>query len=117
MNWVRVAAIAGFLGVALGGFGAHGLKEKLEAAGRVDAWQKAVLYHLVHAVALLIISRWNGLEGARWAMLAGILLFSGSLYLLCLTGIRPLGAITPLGGVSFLAGWLWLAIKAKNAGL
>lgn len=115
MNWVRVAALAGFLGVALGAFGAHALEARLEAAGRVDTWKTAVFYHLVHALLLLALARWDGMAVARWATLAGILLFSGSLYALCLTGVRGLGAITPLGGLAFLAGWLWLAIKAREA--
>ena len=114
MNWLRVAALAGFLGVLLGAFGAHALREQLEAAGRKGIWETAVLYQLLHAVVLLVIARWSGVEVARWAILIGILLFSGSLYILCLTGIKPLGAITPLGGVSFLIGWLWLFLKAKE---
>lgn len=114
MTWLRVAAIAGFLGVLLGAFGAHSLREQLETAGRKGIWETAVLYQLLHAVVLLVIARWSGVEVARWAILIGILLFSGSLYILCLTGIKPLGAITPLGGISFLIGWLWLFLKAKE---
>lgn len=115
MNWVRVAAVAAFLGVALGAFGAHGLKAQLEAANRLATWETAVFYHLIHAVVLLVVARWNGVEVTRWAMLTGIVVFSGSLYALCLTGVRVLGAVTPLGGLAFLAGWFWLALKAREA--
>lgn len=106
----RIAAILGFLGVALGAFGAHGLKNLLSQHGTTEIWEKAVLYHLIHAVVLLVISRWKPLpSGPTYCLLAGMAIFSGSLYIMGVTNLRWLGAITPIGGVSFLAGWLWLA--------
>lgn len=111
------AAMSGFLGVALGAFGAHGLKDTLEAGGSAETWKTAVLYQLVHAVALLALAGWrdaHGTAGGRVAGLwvVGIVLFSGSLYWLSLGGPRFLGPVTPLGGVAFLAGWLLLGWKA-----
>jgi len=111
------AAVLGFLGVALGAFGAHALKPTLEAHGSVETWKTAVLYHLLHAVAMLALAGWrdshagpSGRIAALWA--AGVVLFSGSLYWLALGGPRFLGPITPLGGVAFLAGWALLAWQA-----
>jgi uncharacterized membrane protein YgdD (TMEM256/DUF423 family) len=113
MMLVKIAGVLGFLGVALGAFGAHALRERLEAAGRMGTWETAVLYHLVHAAVILALAlagpRWNG---PGWTMAAGVLVFSGSLYLLCLTGQTWLGAVTPLGGLLFLAGWGWVVLKA-----
>ena len=112
----RVAAIAGFLAVALGAFGAHGLKEILAQNGMAAVWETAVFYHFVHAVMLFVLAgRQPPAAGPWWCFLAGIVVFSGSLYLLAVTGAHWLGAITPIGGVSFLAGWLWLAISAVGA--
>lgn len=111
---VRTAATLGFLAVALGAFGAHGLKPRLEAAGRMDTWETAVLYHLVHAVVLLVLALAR--PAAVWAFrafAAGVAVFSGSLYLLCLSGWTWLGAVTPLGGLFLLAGWALLFVKRK----
>ncbi len=109
---IRISAAVGFLGVALGAFGAHALKEHLAALQMTDVWQKAVVYHMVHAVVLLLLASRPAFPRLPWMLfLAGILIFSGSLYLLAGTGIRWLGAITPLGGLSLLAGWLILAIR------
>ena len=102
------------LAVALGAFGAHGLKSRVTAE-LLTVWQTAVLYHMVHALGLLLVGLLAvhlPVKGAGWTLLAGIVLFSGSLYLMVLTGLRPLGIITPLGGVAFLAGWLLLALAA-----
>lgn len=108
----RIAAIVGFLAVALGAFGAHGLKEVLLKNNTLDVWEKAAHYHLVHAVVLLFIASRNPLPFVSWLLfLFGIVIFSGSLYALAFTGVRWLGAITPVGGVCLLAGWLALAIK------
>lgn len=110
---VRISAIIGFLGIALGAFGAHGLEQLLEQNGRVDTWKTAAFYHLVHAVVLLFLTyrRENIAKGPWIAFAIGIFLFSGSLYTLSLTNIGIFGAITPLGGVAFMTGWIWLAIQ------
>lgn len=106
----RIAAVLGALAVALGAFGAHGLKSTLARHGTEDHWQTAVFYHFIHAVVLLVLARQSPLRRGPWlCFVAGIALFSGSLYLLALTNARWLGLITPLGGLSLLAGWLWLA--------
>ena len=111
------AGLLGLTGVALGAAGAHGpLHDALVAAGALDAWRTAVLYHLIHAVALLALAGWTaGWPGARWTArcwLAGVILFSGSLYWLALGGPKILGPITPLGGLALLSGWLLLVWNA-----
>ena len=105
----RIAAVLCFVAVALGAFGAHGLRSTLEARGMLDAWNKAVFYQFIHAIALLVLALHGTItRGACLLLLIGILLFSGSLYLLALTNFRWLGPVTPLGGLCFLAGWAWL---------
>lgn len=107
----RIAAALCFLAVALGAFGAHSLKSTLELRGMMDVWNKAVLYHFIHAIALLFLALYGTINrGAWWLLFAGIFLFSGSLYLLALTTFRWFGAITPFGGLCFLAGWAWLIV-------
>jgi uncharacterized membrane protein YgdD (TMEM256/DUF423 family) len=109
----RIAAAAGFLAVVLGAFGAHGLKEILAQNGTATIWEKAVFYHFIHAVMLFILAeRKPFAAGAWWCFLAGIVIFSGSLYLLAVTDARWLGAVTPVGGAGFLAGWAWLFFSA-----
>lgn len=109
---LRGAALVLFLGVALGAFGAHGLEERLKALDRVDTWETAVLYHFIHGLAMLGLAlALPRARGPYWAFLAGIVIFSGSLYILSLTGLKWLGAITPIGGVAFLVGWAWLAFR------
>ena len=109
---VRIAATLCFLAVALGAFGAHALRSTIESHGLVDVWNKAVLYHFIHAIALFVLAFFaTGRRGAWWLLFAGIFLFSGSLYAMALTNARSLGAITPLGGLCFLAGWAWLVIS------
>ncbi len=113
---IRISAIVGFLAVALGAFGAHALKEHLAALQMTNVWEKAVLYHLVHAVVLLFLASRPTFPRLSWSLfLAGIILFSGSLYVLAFTGVKWLGAITPLGGLCLLAGWLCIAIWAFGA--
>jgi uncharacterized membrane protein YgdD (TMEM256/DUF423 family) len=108
---LRIAALLGFLGVALGAFGAHSLKDLLARNQTTAVWDKAVLYQLVHAVMLFILAGRAPFRAGPWfSFLLGILIFSGSLYLLAITNRRWLGAITPAGGLSFLVGWLWLVI-------
>ncbi|WP_300425714.1 DUF423 domain-containing protein [Thalassolituus sp.] len=114
---LRIAAIAGFSGVAFGAFGAHGLKGVI-APELMAAYQTAVLYHLVHAVVLLALSAWlfvrpaSWIRRSAWMMTIGLLLFSGSLYAMALTGEKALGIITPFGGVSWLVGWSFLLLAA-----
>jgi uncharacterized membrane protein YgdD (TMEM256/DUF423 family) len=107
----RIAAVLCFLAVALGAFGAHSLRSTLEARGMLDVWNKAVFYQFIHAIALLVLALYGTINrGACLLLLIGILLFSGSLYLLALTSLRWLGPITPVGGLCFLAGWGWLVL-------
>ena len=121
MNWTATAAIMLALGVGIGAFGAHGLQGRLDPYS-TSIYEKAVFYHFIHALGMLAVpllvrarlisesaGYWTG-----WLLLTGIVLFSGSLYLLALTGIRTLGAITPLGGLAFLLGWASLAIAAAR---
>jgi uncharacterized protein (TIGR03382 family) len=118
MNWSAVAAVLLSLAVMLGAFGAHALRGRLDAYA-LGVYEKAVFYHFVHALGLLIVSALPRLEAlsssaAGWVcalLVAGILLFSGSLYALAMSGVRALGAVTPLGGVSFIAAWLLLAFS------
>lgn len=108
-----VAGATGFLGIALGAFGAHALKGVLEANHSRDLWNTAVLYHLVHSVALLWAATAEPfLQGTILCWVLGIVLFSGSLYALALTKISVLGAITPIGGLLLMAGWAIIGIRA-----
>jgi uncharacterized membrane protein YgdD (TMEM256/DUF423 family) len=112
---LRISALMGFLAVGLGAFGAHGLKELLTRNGTVSIWEKAVVYHFIHTVMLFILARRAPLHSGPWfCFLAGILIFSGSLYLFAITNLKWFGAITPIGGLSFLAGWLWLMIVPER---
>ncbi|MEH7547206.1 hypothetical protein COJ85_04340 [Bacillus sp. AFS076308] len=119
--FIIVGAINAFLAVALGAFGAHGLKDRLDAH-YLEIWKTGVTYQMFHATGILIIAlllgkvpmsslfNWSG-----WLMLVGIIFFSGSLYLLSLTKVGVLGAITPIGGVCFLAAWVLMIVGAvKN---
>ena len=109
----RIAAISGFLAVALGAFGAHGLRDILTANGSAQTWTTAATYHLVHSVVLLFVSRIKPVQKmAAWCFVAGIVLFSGTLYVLAVSNLKWLGAVAPLGGFCLLAGWLALAFKA-----
>ncbi len=109
-----IGAVLAALGVAAGAFGAHALRARLSPE-MLSVFETGVRYHLIHALALLAVAwagtRWPGgaVNAAGWLFLAGTVLFSGSLYALTLSGIRALGAITPFGGVAFIAGWLTLA--------
>lgn len=109
-----VGCIAAFLGVALGAFGAHALKSRLAEGGMTDVWQTAVDYQMWHALALLLcvaLPCGGTLRSAAAGLFTvGILLFCGSLYWLALDGPRWLGPVTPLGGLSFMLGWLCLAV-------
>ncbi len=111
------AGLLGFAAVAFGAFGAHALSERLAASGHHDAWQTAVLYHLVHTVAIYVTAiippKARSFELAAWFWAAGILLFSGSLYCLSLGGPSWLGPVTPLGGLAFLGGWVIVAMGGR----
>lgn len=107
---LRIAAIMGFLAVALGAFGAHALKATLLANGQQHSWDTAAHYHLVHAVVLLVLALRPSVPRLPfWLFITGIVIFSGSLYVLAGTTTLWLGRITPIGGVCLLAGWLTLA--------
>ena len=115
MTMIRIAATLCFLAVALGAFGAHALRSMLESHDMLEVWNKAVLYHFIHAIALLVLALFGTVNrGAWWLLFAGIFLFSGSLYVMALTNLRWLGAITPFGGLCFLAGWLWLIVAPSR---
>jgi len=109
-----IGALSGFIGVALGAFGAHALKNRLDP-DLLAAFEVGVRYQMYHAFALLAVgwaqTRWAGklLTASGWLFVAGTVIFSGSLYALSLTGLRWLGAVTPVGGLALLAGWLCLA--------
>jgi len=115
-----LGCLSGFLGVALGAFGAHALKSRLDAE-LLATFEVGVRYQMVHALALLAVgwacTRWPGalVNASGWLFVAGSVIFSGSLYALSLTGLRWLGAITPLGGLGLLAGWLCLAWAVAKA--
>jgi uncharacterized membrane protein YgdD (TMEM256/DUF423 family) len=109
---VRLSALMGLLAVAFGAFGAHTIKTLLVQNGTTAIWEKAAFYHLIHAVMLFVVAGRKPFQaGPWWCFLAGIIVFSGSLYLLAATNVLWLGAITPIGGVCFLVGWAWLLFK------
>jgi uncharacterized membrane protein YgdD (TMEM256/DUF423 family) len=119
-TFLALGGLSGFLGVAAGAFGAHALKSRL-SPDLLAVFETGARYQLIHALGLVaaawVSSRFPGPPGpiAGWLFLAGTVLFSGSLYGLALTGVRGLGAVTPVGGLCFLAGWLalaWAAIRA-----
>lgn len=110
--WIIISAVSGFAGVAIGAFGAHGLREKLSAE-MLEVYKTGVLYQFIHTIVLLILSLSNFIKGkiSLIFFLAGIILFSFSLYLYSTTGISFFAMITPVGGVCFLIGWLWLIVE------
>jgi len=115
-----IGAVSASIGVATGAFGAHALRARLDPR-QLEVWDTASRYQLYHALALIaaawVVSRWPGslANASGWLFLAGTLLFSGSLYALTLSGVRALGAITPIGGVCLIAGWLCLALAAVRS--
>src|SRR5579884_354691 len=124
MNWIATGALLMGAAVALGAFRAHGIRSRLDAYS-MGVYEKAVFYHFVHALGILIVAvlaRAGSLPAraqgqVSWLLLIGIVLFSGSLYALAISGVRVLGAITPLGGISFIAAWLLLAYHALRGSL
>lgn len=116
---IITGALCAFLAVALGAFAAHGLKQHL-GVYELSIWQTAVTYQMYHALGLVLIgllakSLSINLNAPGWIMFSGIVLFSGSLYVLSLTSVKALGMVTPFGGLCFLIAWLWLAVKVFNA--
>jgi uncharacterized membrane protein YgdD (TMEM256/DUF423 family) len=121
MTWIRVGAVLGGLGVIAGAFGAHGLEGKLDSKG-FEVFETAAKYQMYHAPALLAVGllamagrKRAALNFAGWSFLIGVLIFSGTLYALAFTGIRWLGAITPIGGLALIAGWFALAFAGGPA--
>jgi len=119
MNWTAIGAFLMALAVGLGAFGAHGLRDRLDAYS-MSVYEKAVFYHFIHALGILVtvaLTRGNAIlpsaqNRVSWLLLVGILIFSGSLYALAISGVRVLGAITPIGGLAFILAWLLLAYEA-----
>jgi uncharacterized membrane protein YgdD (TMEM256/DUF423 family) len=118
-TFLMIGALAGGIGVALGAFGAHGLRGRLSPE-MLNVFETGVKYHMYHALAILLVAALMGRMEARllpvagWCFTAGIAVFSGSLYALATSGVTMLGAITPIGGVAFLAGWICLVIVAAG---
>lgn len=122
--WLLAAGLLGAIGVGMGAFGAHALAPYLQQTGRTATYETAVTYHMTHTLALFGIAVWyqlqpdeRGLKGIAISFIIGTLIFSGSLYLLVLTNTPWLGAITPIGGVAFIVGWLLLAWKGTKKAL
>jgi uncharacterized membrane protein YgdD (TMEM256/DUF423 family) len=122
-RFVAIGAISAFLAVAAGAFGAHALRDTVPP-DRLAVWETAARYQMYHALGLLVVAYLTAQKEAAparlagWLFVAGTVLFSGSLYLLTVTGITWLGAITPLGGLAFLAGWLllaWTALRRQGS--
>ncbi len=117
-SWIVLGALFGGLAVALGAFGSHALKATLDANGRLDTYQTAVQYQMFHALALVALGLLSAhiaapqIAWAGWLLVLGIILFSGSLYLLSIFNIRWMGTITPLGGEAFLLAWAFIAWAA-----
>ena len=122
MNWTATGAFLMALAVALGAFGAHGLRNRLDAYS-LSVYEKAVFYHFIHALGILLVAvlartgTFPLVSQSRvaWFLFLGIIIFSGSLYALAISGIRMLGAITPIGGLCFIIGWLLFAYYAVRA--
>lgn len=116
-------SLLGALGVIIGAFGAHAFKGMLEASGRIDTFETAVKYQFYHAIALVLVGllfQKSGVDAERWlnwaglAFLAGTVIFSGSLYAICFTGITKFGATAPIGGLLMIAGWVFVALGAMK---
>jgi len=110
--WIIISAVSGFTAVAIGAFGAHGLREKLSVE-MLEVYKTGVLYQFIHTIVLLILALTNFIKTkiASMFFLAGILLFSFSLYIYATSAVKFFAMITPVGGVCFLIGWLWLIIE------
>ena len=112
-TWIIISAVSGFTAVAIGAFGAHGLREKLSAE-MLEVYKTGVFYHFVHTIVLLMLSLTNFIKAKISSIffLLGIILFSFSLYIYSTSGIQFFATITPVGGVCFLIGWLWIIVEA-----
>ena len=119
INWIGIAAINMAIAVALGAFGAHGLKNSASAQ-QLEWWHTATLYLFVHALGLLLVGLLIQLKylshTTAWLLQIGVIIFAGSLYAMTLGAPRWFGAITPIGGILMIAGWLWLAVSAFRLG-
>jgi uncharacterized membrane protein YgdD (TMEM256/DUF423 family) len=121
MNWTVGGAVLMALAVGMGAFGAHALKGRLDDYS-LSVYEKAIFYHFIHGLGILLVAllaRANAITPAgearvAWLLFLGVIVFSGSLYALALTGVRVLGAITPVGGLAFIAGWLLLAYETMR---
>ncbi|WP_291159863.1 DUF423 domain-containing protein [Gemmatimonas sp. UBA7669] len=119
-TFLMLGALSGAIAVAAGAFGAHALQSRVEPR-LVEVFETGARYQMFHALALLAVAwattRWPGslTTASGWLFVAGTVVFSGSLYAMTFTGIRALGAITPIGGVCFIAGWVCLALAARNS--
>src|SRR5690606_9420821 len=120
-RYIKLAAVLGFLAVAIGAFGAHGLEPILSKYKRLETFETAVKYHFYHTFAILIVGVLLTIEQENkklvysvYSFLAGIFIFSGSLYFMSLTNITWLGAVTPLGGLAFMLGWIFLFVGVKK---
>ncbi len=122
MNWTAIGAVLMAVAVGMGAFGAHGLRNRLDSYS-MSVYEKAVFYHFIHALGILLVAllaRANAITAVgqtrvAWLLLIGIIIFSGSLYALAVSGVRNLGAITPIGGIAFIIGWLLLAYEALRS--
>lgn len=120
-TWLAIAAASALLAVGFGAFGAHGLEGRVPVE-RITVFETGARYHMYHALGLGLVALVGmirpqlPIDGPAWALTFGTVVFSGSLYLLTLTGARWLGAITPIGGTAFLVGWGWLALRLLRLG-
>lgn len=121
MDWAILGAALLAAAVAMGAFGAHALRKRLDAYA-ISIYEKAVFYHFIHGLGILMIALFAhahvipiaSLGVIEWLLFLGIILFSGSLYALAISGVRALGAVTPIGGLLFIAGWIALAVEAAR---
>ncbi|MBU6154824.1 MAG: DUF423 domain-containing protein [Bdellovibrionales bacterium] len=116
MNWIGIGTLLAFFGVALGAFGAHALQDRVEPH-LLEIFKTSTHYFMIHSIALVLFGLFRAKKNwSGWCFLMGILIFSGSLYTIVFTGARAFGAITPIGGVLFMAGWIGFAFEAGKRG-